>query len=69
MMENASDCDWKIIDVLKGSESSKGIVGFKYKDIMKGTLELSMIHENKEWKIDNFSMPKFSKFKIPKDTD
>ena len=69
LMENASDCDWKIMDVLKGSESSKGIVGFRYEDIIKGTVELSMIHENKEWKIDHFTMPKFNKFKMPKDTD
>ena len=69
LMENASACDWKIIDVLKGSESSKGVVGFEYKDILEGTLELSMIHENKEWKIDNFNMPNFNKFKMPEDKD
>lgn len=69
LMENASGCEWKIIDVLKGSETSKGMVGFEYKDIMAGTVELSMIHENKEWKIDHFTMPEFSKFNMPKDKD
>ena len=54
-------------DVLKESESAKGVIGFKYEDIAEGTVELSMIKEDKEWKINNLNMPKFDKFSMPQD--
>ena len=65
LLAKLSEFEWTIKDVLKGSESAKGVVGFKYEDIMEGTVELSMIKEDKEWKIDNLDMPKFDKFTLP----
>lgn len=62
LLEHMSDCEWSVKDVIKGSENAKGIVGFKYEDILEGTLELSMIKEEKEWKIDDLKMPTFDKF-------
>ena len=62
LLEHATDCEWTLKDVMKGSETARGIVGFKYEDTMKGTWELSLIKEEKEWKIDNVNMPKFEKF-------
>ena len=47
-----------------GSESAKGIVRFKYEDSMEGTVELSMIKEDKEWKIDKVNMPMFEKLNL-----
>ena len=65
LLEKLSECDWSIKDVMKGSGSSKAIVGFDYQDKMKGTIELTMIKEDKIWKIDSLAMPKFEKFTLP----
>ncbi len=62
LLNHVTDCEWIIKDVMKGSETAKGIVRFRYEDTMEGTLELSLIKEEKEWKIDNMNMPKFDKF-------
>ncbi|MDO4803662.1 MAG: DUF4878 domain-containing protein [Lachnospiraceae bacterium] len=58
--EKMKECDYTIKDVMKGSSSAKGVVEFNYKDSTKGTVELSMIKEDKEWKIDNMSMPQIN---------
>ena len=50
---------------MKGSESSKAIIGFDYQDLMAGTIELKMIKEGSIWKIDSLAMPKFEKFTLP----
>ncbi len=65
LLEKLSECEWTIKDVMKGTESSKAIVGFEYQDIMSGTIELTMIKEEKIWKIDHLAMPKFDKFSLP----
>ena len=65
LLDKLSDCDWTIEDVMKGSETSKAIVGFNYEDKMVGTLEMTLIKEDKIWKIDNLSMPKFEKLALP----
>ena len=55
------ECDYTVKDLLKGSSSAKAIVAFEHKDGTKGTIELTMIKENKEWKIDDIDMPKLEK--------
>ena len=65
LLEKLSECDWTIKDVMKGSETSKAIIGFNYEDKMVGTIELTMIKEEKIWKIDSLAMPKFDKFTLP----
>ncbi len=65
LLEKLSECEWSIKDVMKGSETSKAIVGFNYQDKMVGTVELTMIKEDKLWKIDSLAMPKFEKFSLP----
>lgn len=65
LLDKLSECEWTIRDVMKGSESSKAIVGFDYQDKMIGTIELTMIKENDIWKIDSLAMPKFDKFSLP----
>lgn len=67
LLDKLSECDWTINDVMKGTESSKAIIGFAYQDIMSGTIELTMIKEDEIWKIDSLAMPKFEKFKLPKE--
>ena len=65
LLEKLSECEWTIKDVMKGSETSKAIIGFNYEDKMVGTIELTMIKEEKIWKIDSLAMPKFDKFTLP----
>ena len=67
LLEKLSECDWTIKDVMKGSESSKAVIGFDYQDKMTGTIELTMIKESKKWKIDSLAMPKFDKIALPKE--
>lgn len=67
LINRLADCEWTVIDILKGSESAKGIVTFKYiteEDDIEGSVELTMIKEDKEWKIDGVEMPKFEKFTV-----
>ncbi len=65
LLEKLSECEWTINDVMKGSETSKAIVGFNYQEKMAGTIELTMIKEDKIWRIDSLAMPKFDKFNLP----
>ena len=68
LLEKLSECEWTIKEVMKGSETSKAIVGFNYQDMMIGTIELTMIKEDKIWKIDSLALPKFDKFSLPQGT-
>lgn len=61
LLDKLAECEWTIKDVMKGSDSSKAIVGFNYQDKMVGTVELTMIKEENVWKIDSLAMPKFEK--------
>ncbi len=68
LLQKLSEFTWTIKDVMNGSETSKAIVGFNYQDNVVGTVELTMIKEEKIWKIDNLAMPKFDKFTLPQET-
>ena len=50
---------------MKGSETSKAVIGFNYQDMMTGSIELTMIKEDKTWKIDSLALPVFDKFSLP----
>ena len=69
LLGKLSECDWTIKDVMKGTETSKAIVGFNYVDKMVGTIEMAMIKEDKIWKIDDLNMPKFEKFTLPQEKE
>jgi hypothetical protein len=64
LLGKLSECEWTIVDVMKGSETSKAITGFDYQDKMTGTMEMKLIKEDKIWKIDGLAMPKFDKFTL-----
>ena len=65
LLSKLSDLEWTIKDVMKGSETSKAILGFSFEDKMDGTIELTMIKEDDKWKIDRLGMPKFDKLSLP----
>ncbi len=67
LFDRLSECDWTVVEILKGSESAKAVMRFSISngtDEIKGTLQLTMIKEDKEWKIDGVDMPKFEKFTV-----
>ena len=67
LFERLADCDWTVVEILKGSESAKAILGFAIRngaDEIEGTLQLTLIKEDKEWKIDGVDMPKFTKYSV-----
>lgn len=66
LMEKLSECEFGYKDLLKGSDSAKAVISFKYEDIMEGTVDISMIKQDKEWKIDSLSMPHFDKLSLPR---
>lgn len=62
-----SEFEWTVVDILKGSESAKAILGFAIRsgtDEMEGTLQLTLIKEEKEWRIDGVDSPKFVKYSV-----
>ena len=64
LLDKLSECDWTIKDVMKGSERSKVVVGFKYRENLDGTIDLDMIREDKVWKIDRLASPHFDKVSL-----
>lgn len=62
-----SECDWTVVEILKGSETAKAVMRFSIisgTDEIEGTIQLTMIKEEKEWRIDGVDMPKFEKFTV-----
>ena len=66
LLGKLSECEWTIKEVMKGSDSSKAVVGFNYQDRMIGTVEMTMVKEDKIWKIDSLATPKFDKLELEK---
>ena len=66
LLDKLAELDWVIMDVLKGSDSAKGVLGFTYEDKVDGTVEVTLIREDKEWRIDTLNMPKFTRFELSK---
>ncbi len=65
LLDKLSECDWTIEDVMKGTENARAVVGFNHEDKIVGTIELTMIKEDKVWKIDSLAKPKFDKLTLP----
>lgn len=67
LFNRLADCEWTVDEILKGSESAKAILGFAIRsgeDEIVGTLQLTLIKEDKEWRIDGVDMPQFTKFTV-----
>ena len=64
LLDKLSECVWSIKEVMKGSDSSRAVVGFNYQDKMVGTVEVTLIKEDKIWKIDKLASPKFDKLAL-----
>ena len=72
MMENPTNLliskmgefEYEVIDMLKGKESARCVIGFSYKDSVEGTIEIELIKEEKEWKISGLKNPHFDKLNL-----
>ena len=70
--DRLADCEWTVSEILKGSESAKAILGFAIRnggDEIVGNLQLTLIKEDKEWRIDGVDMPQFAKFTVASAND
>lgn len=54
------EIQWEVDDVLKSKENAAVILSFNYEDKLIGTIEISMIREEGEWKIDSIEFPEFT---------
>lgn len=52
---------WGVDDVLKSKENAAVILSFNYEDKLIGTIDISMIREEGNWKIDSIEFPEFTK--------
>ena len=55
------EIQWSVSDVLKSKENASVILSFNYEDKLVGTIELSMLREEGEWKIDRLEFSEFDK--------
>lgn len=62
-----AEFEYEVIDVLKGKETAHCVVGFSYEDSVKGTIEINMIKEEKEWRIDSLKNAHFDKIELSED--
>ena len=56
--------EYEVIDMLKGKETARCKIGFNYRDSVEGTIEIELIKEEKEWKIDGLKNPHFDKLNL-----
>ncbi len=64
LISKMAEFEYVVNDVLKGSDSARCIVAFNYKDSVEGTIEIQMIKEEKEWRIDALKNPQFDKLEL-----
>ena len=55
------EIQWEVDDVLKSKDNASVILSFNYDDKLVGSIELSMVKEDGEWKIDGLEFPEFDK--------
>ena len=59
--EKLSMMKWEVEDIMKSKTNAQVILDFQYSEQIEGTVEISMIKQDKEWKIDGIEMPQFDK--------
>ena len=64
LLVKMGEFEYVVIDMLKGKGTARCVIGFNYGDSVKGTIEIKMVKEDKEWKIDNLENPHFEKFAL-----
>ncbi|MBQ6934814.1 MAG: hypothetical protein IJN37_10570 [Clostridia bacterium] len=60
LKEKLQQTKWDVVDIMKGENNAVAILSFEYDEDLSGTMEVSMIKEEKEWKIDILQLPEFN---------
>ena len=58
------DFEYVVLEIQKGSETAHCLIGFNYKDSVEGTIDIEMVKEDKEWKIDGLKNPHFDRMEL-----
>ena len=53
---------WELDDIIKSSKNARVILAFNYKEKLTGTIEISMVRQGGEWRIDGVKLPEFDSF-------
>lgn len=64
LISKMAEFEYVVIDVMKGKETSHCVVGFNFEDSVEGTIEINMVKEEKEWRIDSLDNPHFDKLDL-----
>ncbi len=62
LLSKLSDMEFTVDDVLKGKKSAEVVIGFRYGETVSGTVGISLVRENMQWKIDGLKLPHFDSF-------
>lgn len=60
LKEKLKQIKWDVVDIMKGENNAVAILSFEYDEDLSGTMEISMVKEEKEWKIDSLQLPEFN---------
>lgn len=59
-MQELSKVEWRLGDILKSSDKASVSLDFNYEDTLTGTVTLTLVQEEKEWKINDISFSDMS---------
>lgn len=59
-MQELSKVEWSLGDILKSSDKASVSLDFNYEDTLTGTVTLTLVQEEKEWKINDISFSDMS---------
>lgn len=59
-----SEVAWTVEDVLKGKNRVDVVIGFDYNNSIVGTVDISLIRVDHEWKIDELDFPNFDNLSL-----
>lgn len=60
LMQELSKVEWSLGDILKSSDKASVSLDFNYEDTLTGTVTLTLVQEEKEWKINDISFSDMS---------
>ena len=59
-----AEVNWTVEDILRGKNQANVVIGFDYNNSIVGTIEIAMIKDGHEWKLDSFTLPNFDKLSL-----
>ncbi len=59
MISKIKSMEWSVKDILKSKDHAEVIIQFSDSKNLQGTISLTMIRVDREWKIDKINWPKF----------